>query len=81
MFGSIHSFKMLTGTRWSQSRWCLPLNQIFLWGFGLDNFDPQFTNELVWLTLDDNDTVRKIDGYEFAGFEYINCLSMYEEWV
>ncbi|EHB07041.1 Protein kinase C iota type [Heterocephalus glaber] len=48
-------------------------------GLGLDNFDPQFTNESVRLSPDDNDIVRKIDGYEFAGFEYINPLSMYED--
>ncbi|EHB02989.1 Protein kinase C iota type [Heterocephalus glaber] len=48
-------------------------------GFSLDNFDPQFINEPVQLTPVDNDTVRKIDGYEFAGFEYISRLSMYEE--
>ncbi|EHB03329.1 Protein kinase C iota type [Heterocephalus glaber] len=48
-------------------------------GFDLDNFDPQCTNEPAWLTPDDNDIVRKTDGYEFAGFEYINRVSMYEE--
>ncbi|EHB08957.1 Protein kinase C iota type [Heterocephalus glaber] len=48
-------------------------------GFGLDNFDPEFINEPVWLTPDDNDIVRELDGYEFAGFEYINRLIMYEE--
>ncbi|KFO32280.1 Protein kinase C iota type [Fukomys damarensis] len=32
-------------------------------GFGLDNFDAQFTNEPVWLTPVDNDIARKIDGY------------------
>ncbi|KFO28016.1 protein kinase C iota type-like [Fukomys damarensis] len=51
-------------------------------GFGLDNFDPQFTNEPVRLTPVDSDIVRKIDGYEFEGFEYIDCLTMCEEeWV
>ncbi|KFO26488.1 Protein kinase C iota type, partial [Fukomys damarensis] len=51
-------------------------------GFGLDNFDSQFINESVRLTPDDNDIMRKIDGYEFAGFEYINPLLIYEEeWV
>ncbi|KFO38161.1 protein kinase C iota type-like [Fukomys damarensis] len=51
-------------------------------GFGLDSFDSQFTNEPVRLTPDDNDIMKKTDGYEFAGFEYINRLSMYkEEWV
>ncbi|EHB13839.1 Protein kinase C iota type [Heterocephalus glaber] len=49
-------------------------------GFGL-NFDPEFTKEPVWLTPDDNDIMRELDGYEFAGFEYINHLTMYEEWV
>ncbi|EHB02878.1 Protein kinase C iota type [Heterocephalus glaber] len=48
-------------------------------GFGLGNFDPEFTNEPVWLTPDDNDIMRELDGYEFAGFEYINHLMMYEE--
>ncbi|EHB05381.1 Protein kinase C iota type [Heterocephalus glaber] len=48
-------------------------------GFGLDNFDPGFTNQPVQLTPDDNDIVRELDGYEFAGFEYINPLTMYEE--
>ncbi|EHB09885.1 Protein kinase C iota type [Heterocephalus glaber] len=48
-------------------------------GFSLDNFDPEFTNELVQITPDDNDIMRKLDGYEFAGFEYINRLMMYEE--
>ncbi|EHB00255.1 Protein kinase C iota type [Heterocephalus glaber] len=47
--------------------------------FGLGNFDPEFTDEPVWLTPDDNDVVRDPDGYEFAGFKYINCLMMYEE--
>ncbi|XP_021103951.1 protein kinase C iota type-like [Heterocephalus glaber] len=28
--------------------------------FGLDNFDPEFTNEPVWLTSVDNDIVRKV---------------------
>ncbi|EHB18684.1 Protein kinase C iota type [Heterocephalus glaber] len=44
-------------------------------GFGLDNFDPQFTNEPVQLTPDDNDTMRETDEYEFAGFEYTSCLN------
>ncbi|EHB11030.1 Protein kinase C iota type [Heterocephalus glaber] len=35
-------------------------------GFGLDNFDPEFTNEPVWLTTDDNDIVQELDGYPFA---------------
>ncbi|EHB03091.1 Protein kinase C iota type [Heterocephalus glaber] len=48
-------------------------------GFGLDNFDPEFTNQPVRLTPDDNDFVRELDGYEFAGFKYINHLRMYEE--
>ncbi|EHB05992.1 Protein kinase C iota type [Heterocephalus glaber] len=48
-------------------------------GFDLDNFNPEFTNEPVWLTPDDNDILRKLDGYEFAGFECINHLMMYEE--
>ncbi|KFO30933.1 Protein kinase C iota type [Fukomys damarensis] len=48
-------------------------------GIGLDSFDPQFTDEPVQLTPDDNDIVRKTDGCEFAGFEYINHLTMFEE--
>ncbi|EHB08372.1 Protein kinase C iota type [Heterocephalus glaber] len=37
---------------------------------------------VVKLTPDDNDIVREIDGYEFAGFEYINRLMICEEeWV
>lgn len=47
----------------------------FSWG----TFDPEFTNEPVQLSPDDNGIVRKMDGYEFAGFEYINYLPMYEE--
>ncbi|EHB18299.1 Protein kinase C iota type [Heterocephalus glaber] len=47
--------------------------------FSLDNFDPEFTNEPVQLTTDGSDIVRELDGYEFAGFEYINHLTMYEE--
>ncbi|EHA98208.1 Protein kinase C iota type [Heterocephalus glaber] len=50
-------------------------------GFSLDNFDPEFTNEPVRLTPDENDIVRDLDGYEFAGFEYINHLMMYEKRV
>ncbi|EHB16372.1 Protein kinase C iota type [Heterocephalus glaber] len=50
-------------------------------GFSFDNFDPEFTNEPVQLTPDDKDIIQELDGYEFAGFEYINCLMMYEgEW-
>ncbi|EHB04654.1 Protein kinase C iota type [Heterocephalus glaber] len=48
-------------------------------GFDSDKFDLELTNEPVRLTPDDNDTVRDLDGYEFAGFEYINCLMKYEE--
>ncbi|EHB17664.1 Protein kinase C iota type [Heterocephalus glaber] len=48
-------------------------------GFCLDNFAPEFINQPVRLTPDDNDILRKLDGYEFAGFEYINHLMMYEE--
>ncbi|EHA97877.1 Protein kinase C iota type [Heterocephalus glaber] len=47
--------------------------------FSLDNFDPEFTNQPVWLTSGDNDIVRELDGNEFASFEYINHLMMYEE--
>ncbi|EHA97503.1 Protein kinase C iota type [Heterocephalus glaber] len=49
--------------------------------FSLDNLDPEFTNEYFQLIPDDNDVLREIDGYEFAGFEYINHLLMYEEGV
>ncbi|EHB13152.1 Protein kinase C iota type [Heterocephalus glaber] len=49
--------------------------------FGLDNFDPEFSNEPVLLTPDDNDIVKELDGYEFASFEHINHLMMYEEEV
>ncbi|EHB10071.1 Protein kinase C iota type [Heterocephalus glaber] len=49
--------------------------------FSLDNFDPEFNNQPVRLTPDDNDMVWELDRYEFAGFEYINRLTMYEEWV
>ncbi|EHB00473.1 Protein kinase C iota type [Heterocephalus glaber] len=49
--------------------------------FSLNNFDPEFTNEPVQLNPDDNDVMRELDGYEFAGFEYINYLTMYEEGV
>ncbi|EHB08343.1 Protein kinase C iota type [Heterocephalus glaber] len=47
--------------------------------FTLDNFDFKFTNEPVQLTSNDNDIMRELDGYEFAGFGYINHLMMYEE--
>ncbi|EHB12140.1 Protein kinase C iota type [Heterocephalus glaber] len=51
-------------------------------GFGLGNFDSQFTSESIWLTPDHNDIMRKDEGFGFAGFEYINRLTMYdEEWV
>lgn len=47
--------------------------------FGLDNSDPQFTNEPIWLPPGDNDMVRDTDQYEFAGAEYINHLLKDEE--
>ncbi|EHA98137.1 Protein kinase C iota type [Heterocephalus glaber] len=61
-------------------------------GFCFDNFDPKFTNQTVQLTPDDNDVMRELDGYEFAGSDV--CSSLYsldspfskvqllkEEWV
>lgn len=42
----------------------------------LEHFDPQFTNEPVQLTPDDENAVAKIDQSEFEGFEYVNPLLM-----
>jgi len=42
----------------------------------LEHFDPQFTNEPVQLTPDDQKTIEKIDQSEFEGFEYVNPLLM-----
>ncbi|XP_071841178.1 protein kinase C iota type-like isoform X6 [Apostichopus japonicus] len=42
----------------------------------LEHFDPQFTNEPVQLTVDDQSLLRQIDQTEFEGFEYINPLLM-----
>lgn len=42
----------------------------------LEHFDPQFTNEPVQLTPDDNQLIERIDQTEFEGFEYVNPLLM-----
>lgn len=47
--------------------------------YGLENFDPQFTNEPVQLTPDDPKMLETIDQSEFEGFEYINPLLMSSE--
>ncbi|XP_048580681.1 protein kinase C iota type isoform X3 [Nematostella vectensis] len=44
--------------------------------YGLENFDPQFTNEDVQFTPDDPKMLETIDQTEFEGFEYINPLLM-----
>ncbi|KAI0220917.1 Protein kinase C iota type [Lamellibrachia satsuma] len=45
----------------------------------LEHFDPQFTNEPVVLTPDDQKVIDKIDQSEFEGFEYVNPLLMSQE--
>ncbi|CAK9295912.1 unnamed protein product [Gordionus sp. m RMFG-2023] len=40
----------------------------------VDNFDPQFTNELPILTPDDQTVLDRIDQTEFEGFEFVNPL-------
>jgi len=45
----------------------------------LEHFDPQFTNEPVQLTPDDQKIISKIDQSEFDGFEYVNPLLMSQE--
>merc|ERR1719354_136185 len=47
--------------------------------FGLDNFDPQFTEEPVQLTPVDSTTLQRIDQADFEGFEYINPFMMSQE--
>ncbi|RWS23485.1 Protein kinase C iota type-like protein [Leptotrombidium deliense] len=42
----------------------------------LEHFDPQFTEEPVQLTPDDQRIIDKIDQSEFEGFEYVNPLLM-----
>ena len=40
----------------------------------LSHFDPQFTNEDVVLTPEDNEVLARIQQSEFEGFEYVNPL-------
>lgn len=42
----------------------------------LANFPPEFTDEPVQLTPDDERVIEKIDQSEFEGFEYVNPLLM-----
>lgn len=42
----------------------------------LTNFPPEFTDEPVYLTPDDDRIIEKIDQSEFEGFEYVNPLLM-----
>ncbi|XP_055907003.1 atypical protein kinase C isoform X4 [Eupeodes corollae] len=42
----------------------------------LANFPPEFTEEAVQLTPDDDRVIEKIDQTEFEGFEYVNPLLM-----
>uniref|UniRef100_A0A6M2DE79 Protein kinase C n=1 Tax=Xenopsylla cheopis TaxID=163159 RepID=A0A6M2DE79_XENCH len=42
----------------------------------LANFPPEFTDEPVHLTPDDDHVIDKIDQTEFEGFEYVNPLLM-----
>uniref|UniRef100_A0A1B0D0Y2 Uncharacterized protein n=1 Tax=Phlebotomus papatasi TaxID=29031 RepID=A0A1B0D0Y2_PHLPP len=42
----------------------------------LANFPPEFTDEPVHLTPDDERVIEKIDQSEFEGFEYVNPLLM-----
>lgn len=42
----------------------------------LANFPPEFTDEVVQLTPDDESVIGKIDQSEFEGFEYVNPLLM-----
>ncbi|XP_059084912.1 atypical protein kinase C-like [Tigriopus californicus] len=42
----------------------------------LANFPPEFTDEPVHLTPDDNTLINQIDQTEFEGFEYVNPLLM-----
>jgi len=45
----------------------------------LANFPPEFTDEPVQLTPDDQSIIGKIDQTEFDGFEYVNPLLMSAE--
>lgn len=45
----------------------------------LANFPPEFTDEPVQLTPDDQSVIEKIDQTEFDGFEYVNPLLMSAE--
>lgn len=45
----------------------------------LANFPPEFTDEPVQLTPDDESVIGKIDQTEFDGFEYVNPLLMSAE--
>lgn len=42
----------------------------------LNNFPPEFTDEPVYLTPDEDRIIDKIDQSEFEGFEYVNPLLM-----
>lgn len=42
----------------------------------LTNFPPEFTDEPVHLTPDEDRIIEKIDQSEFEGFEYVNPLLM-----
>lgn len=42
----------------------------------MTNFPPEFTEEPVNLTPDDDRIIEKIDQSEFEGFEYVNPLLM-----
>jgi atypical protein kinase C iota type len=42
----------------------------------LTNFPPEFTDEPVQLTPDEDRIIDKIDQSEFEGFEYVNPLLM-----
>ncbi|CAF4927295.1 unnamed protein product, partial [Rotaria sp. Silwood1] len=42
----------------------------------LSHFDPQFTNEAVVLTPEDDEVLARIQQSEFEGFEYVNPLIM-----
>ena len=42
----------------------------------LSHFDPQFTNEPVVLTPEDDEVIARIQQSEFEGFEYVNPLIM-----
>lgn len=50
--------------------------QYFFCREDLANFPPEFTDEPVHLTPDDERIIEKIDQTEFEGFEYVNPLLM-----